>query len=118
MSDVAGALREPWPDLALQREGVGIGMWIFLAGEILFFAGLFATYAVYRSFNPEAFRIAAAQTEVFYGSLNTVILLTSSLTMTLALRASAARARTWTIACLAITALLGMGFMACKGIEW
>ena len=48
MSDAA--LREPWSDLRMQREGVGLGMWIFLAGEVLFFGGLFVSYAVYRSF--------------------------------------------------------------------
>ena len=83
MSDAA--LREPWPDLRLQREGVGLGMWIFLASEVLFFAALFVTFAVYRSFNAEAFRIAGAHTEIVYGSINTALLLTSSLTMTIAL---------------------------------
>ena len=61
---------------ALQREGVGLGMWIFLASEVLFFAALFCGYAVYRSFNVEAFRIAGAHTEIVYGSINTVLLLT------------------------------------------
>ena len=57
-------------------------MWIFLASEVLFFGGLFVSYAVYRSFNADAFRIGGAHTEIVYGSINTVLLLTSSLTMT------------------------------------
>ena len=85
MSDLARALQEPWPDLRLQRQGVSLGMWIFLASEVLFFCGLFITYAVYRSFNAEAFRIAGAHTQIIYGSINTALLLTSSLTMTVAL---------------------------------
>src|SRR6202012_6007124 len=97
------ALQEPWPDLRLQREGVGLGMWIFLASEVLFFDGLFTTYAVYRGFNANAFRIAGAQTDIVYGAINTVILLTSSLTMTIALRAAVARLRRLTLVCLALT---------------
>ena len=114
----AGALQEPWADLETQREGVGVGMWAFLMSEILFFAALFCTYAVYRHFNPQAFRVAAAETEIFYGTANTVILLTSSLTMTVALRAATAQLRRLTIGCLAVTASLGIAFLAIKGIEY
>jgi cytochrome c oxidase subunit III len=112
------ALQEPWPNLRLQREGVSVGMWIFLASEVLFFGGLLATYAVYRSFNAEAFRIAGAHTEIVYGSINTVLLLTSSLTMTVALRAATARMREATLVCLALTAAIGLAFLACKGLEY
>ena len=73
MTDLARALQEPWPDLRLQRQGVGLGMWIFLASEVLFFSGLFITYAVYRSFNAEAFRIAGAHTQIIYGAINTAL---------------------------------------------
>jgi heme/copper-type cytochrome/quinol oxidase subunit 3 len=118
MSDLAGALREPWPDLQLQRAGVGLGMWIFLASEVLFFAALFCGYAVYRSFNAEAFRIAGEHTEIVYGSINTVLLLTSSLTMTVALRAATAQLRKLTLYCLAATAALGVAFLVCKGLEY
>src|SRR5579863_3833566 len=118
MTDLADALREPWPDLRLQREGVGVGMWLFLASEMLFFAGLFAAYAIYRSFNSEAFRIAGAHTEIVYGSINTVLLLTSSLTMTIALRAAIVQRRALTLQCLAVTAALGFAFIVCKGLEY
>jgi cytochrome c oxidase subunit 3 len=118
MSDASRALQEPWPDLAVQRTGVSVGIWAFLASEILFFSGLFITYAVYRTFNAEAFRTAAAETELFYGTVNTAILLTSSMTMTVALRASSARLRQMTIACLAATAVLGLAFLFCKGLEY
>ena len=118
MSDVSRALQEPWPDLEVQREGVGLGIWAFLASEILFFGALIAVYAVYRAFNADAFRAAAAQTDVVYGTINTVLLLTSSMTMTVALRASEARLRAVTLTCLAITLALGIGFLAVKGIEY
>ena len=118
MSDVSAALQEPWPDLDAQREGVGLGIWVFLASEILFFGVLIAAYAVYRSFNAEAFARAAAHTEILYGSINTVLLLTSSVTMTIALRASAARLRRLTIMCLLVTLVLGLAFLLVKGVEY
>lgn len=118
MSDTAGALQHPWSTLRLQREGVGLGMWIFLVSEVLFFGGLFVSYAVYRSFNEEAFRIAGEHTEIVYGTINTVLLLTSSLTMTVALRAATANMRDLTLACLAVTAALGVAFLICKGLEY
>ncbi len=118
MTDLARALQVPWPDLRLQRQGVSLGMWMFLASEVLFFSGLFITYAIYRSFNAEAFRIAGAHTQIIYGSVNTALLLTSSLTMTVALRAATARLREWTLICLGLTAALGLAFVLCKGLEY
>jgi cytochrome c oxidase subunit 3 len=118
MSDTAGALQHPWSNLRLQREGVGLGMWMFLASEVLFFGALFVGYAVYRSFNEDAFRIAGEHTEIVYGTINTVLLLTSSLTMTIALRAATANMRDLTLVCLAITAALGVAFLICKGLEY
>ncbi len=118
MSDLSGALQEPWPDLRMQREAVSLGMWFFLASEVLFFAALICTYAVYRSFNAEAFRIAASHTKILYGSINTVLLLTSSLTMTVALRAATAQMRRTALACLGATAALGVAFIITKGLEY
>ncbi|MGB6537813.1 MAG: cytochrome c oxidase subunit 3 [Xanthobacteraceae bacterium] len=118
MRDASRALHEPWPNLAVQREGVHFGIWVFLASEILFFSGLFIIYAVYRSFNPQAFAEAAKHTELFYGTLNTGLLLTSSFTMTVALRAANARLREITLAALTLTVLLGIAFLLCKGLEY
>jgi cytochrome c oxidase subunit III len=118
MSDVARALREPWPDLALQREGVSLGMWFFLASEVLFFGALLCAFAIYRSYNTEAFRIASAHTEIGYGAINTALLLTSSLTMTVAVRAATAEMRKLTLYCLGATAALGIAFLLCKGLEY
>jgi cytochrome c oxidase subunit 3 len=118
MSETSAALREPWPDLARQREGVAFGVWIFLATEILFFGALFMGYAVYRTLYPEAFREAARQTELFYGALNTGLLLTSSFTMTVAVRSADAGFRRMTLVCLWITLLLGCGFLLGKGLEY
>jgi cytochrome c oxidase subunit III len=81
-------------------------------------AALFCTYTIYRSFNAEAFRIAGHETALIYGATNTVILLTSSLTMTLALRAATAQLRRLTLVCLMLTAVLGIAFLAVKGLEY
>ena len=118
MSDVSRALQEPWPNLAAQREGVHFGIWVFLASEILFFSGLFITYAVYRHFNPQAFADAGKETNLFYGTLNTGLLITSSMTMAVALRAAKARLLVMTLTGLALTMLLGLGFLLCKGLEY
>jgi len=118
MSDTAGALQHPWPNLRMQRDGVSLGMWIFLASEVLFFGALFVGYAVYRSFNEDAFRIAGQHAEIVYGTINTVLLLTSSLAMTVALRAATANMRKLTLVCLGLTAALGAAFLLCKGLEY
>jgi cytochrome c oxidase subunit 3 len=76
------------------------------------------SYAIYRVLYPEVFRQAAAQTEVLYGTLNTVLLLTSSMTMTIALRAAGAGLRRATLAFLVVTAALGVGFLLVKGVEY
>jgi cytochrome c oxidase subunit III len=118
VSDATAALREPWPDLDRQREGVAIGIWLFIVSEVLFFGALFLGYGVYRSLYPEAFRIAGAQTEVFYGGVNLALLLTSSAAMTMAVDASRQEMRRITIVCLALTILLGVGFLLFKGLEY
>jgi heme/copper-type cytochrome/quinol oxidase subunit 3 len=118
VSDLSGALQEPWPNLRLQREAVSLGMWFFLASEVLFFAALFCSYTVYRSFNAEAFRLAAEHTKIIYGSINTALLLTSSLAMTLALRAATEQRRRATLTCLGVTAALGVAFLLTKGLEY
>jgi cytochrome c oxidase subunit 3 len=111
-------LQEPWPTYALQREGVSVGMWVFLVSEVLFFSALFAAYAVYRNFNAEAFRIAGVQTDIVYGIVNTLALLTSSLTMTIAVRAIEAGLCRVAVRCLIATALLGTVFIVVKGMEY
>jgi cytochrome c oxidase subunit 3 len=118
MTDLSRALREPWPDLRLQREGVSLGMWFFLASEVLFFGALFCGYTIYRSYNAEAYRIAGAHTQIVYGSINLVLLLSSSFTMTVALRAATVQWRELTLACLVVTAALGIAFLVCKGLEY
>lgn len=118
MTETSRALHEPWPSLERQREGVSFGVWTFLASEALFFGGLFLAYAIYRNLYPAAFHTAAQETDVFYGTLNTAILLTSSLTMAVANRAADESFRRMTLWCLVATATLGLAFLVTKGFEY
>jgi heme/copper-type cytochrome/quinol oxidase subunit 3 len=111
-------LREPWPSVARQREGVAFGMWTFLVTEVLFFGALILVYAVYRHEYPLAFREAAAATNLLYGTINTALLLTSSFVMTIALDAASGGMRRFAIFCLLATAALGFAFLVVKGLEY
>src|SRR5581483_6942450 len=88
MADTASAIAEQFDDMPQQQEASTIGMWTFLATEILFFGGMFLSYIVYRHTYPDAFAEASKHTLVLYGTVNTAILLTSSLTMALAVHAA------------------------------
>lgn len=95
-----------------------MGMWIFLATEILFFGGLFVAYAVYRANHPEIFFYAHQYLDKTLGGINTVVLICSSLTMAWAVRAAQLNQRTLLIACLALTVLCALGFMGNKFVEY
>jgi cytochrome c oxidase subunit 3 len=97
---------------------VSFGMWVFIASEILFFGGLFLSYMIYRLLDPASLKIAAHEAEVFYGATNTAILLTSSLTMAVAVHAAEKGLRRMTIGCLTATAIFGLGFLIVKGFEY
>jgi len=93
-------------------------MWLFLFTEILLFGGLFLVYAVYRRANPEAFHIASGELSLRFGAINTVILLTSSLTMALAVSAFERGLVPRCLRFLAGTAGLGLVFLGNKAVEW
>src|SRR5262245_62139987 len=102
-------LDEQFDDLEQQHEASTIGMWIFLATEVMFFGGLITAYAVYRSTSPREVALASRHLSVGLGCLNTVILLGSSLTMALAVRASQLRAHRDLLLWLGLTMGLGSG---------
>ncbi|MGE3163816.1 MAG: cytochrome c oxidase subunit 3 family protein [Planctomycetota bacterium] len=95
-----------------------LGMWLFLAQEILFFGGLFCAYVVYRVLHPELFVYGAQFLDTFWGAVNTVVLLISSLTMALAVRCAQKSQRIGLIVNLVLTFLCACGFMVIKGIEY
>lgn len=118
MSSPVRALRHPWLDLDRQRRATVFGLWAFLASELLFFGGLFLAYTVNRSLHPNEFLAAAKETNIFFGTANTVILMTSSFSMALAEKAAAARLRRFSLAMVATTFLLGASFLVVKGFEY
>lgn len=103
---------------AQQREAATLGMWTFLATEVLFFGGLIMAYAVYRFTYPHAWTEGSHHLKEFCGATNTAVLLTSSLTVALAVHFTQSRRRTPTLLCLAITLLLGLAFLGIKGYEY
>lgn len=104
----------------MQRDAGKFGIWIFLASEVLFFGALIFTYSVCRIDNPNSFAAAGRETNIWYGTINTAILLTSSLTMAVASQAAASgkHFRRLVISCLASTATLGLAFLMIKGFEY
>ncbi|MDA2917272.1 cytochrome c oxidase subunit 3, partial [Nitrospinae bacterium AH_259_B05_G02_I21] len=98
--------------------GSKMGMWIFLFTEIMLFGGMFLLYAVYRAVHPEAFHHAAQELDVLLGTFNTLILLTSSLTMALSISFVQRGKKMPSALCLGITVLCGVGFLVNKYLEW
>ena len=120
MTGAAGLLREPWEYLERQQRAGKFGIWVFLASETLFFGALILTYAVCRVEHPDAFAAAGRETNIWFGTINTAILLTSSFTMAVAAQAAAEDegSRRLVTVCLALTATLGFAFMIVKGFEY
>lgn len=109
---------EQFDDAPQQRDAATLGMWTFLATEVLFFGVLFMGYLAYRVVYPEAFAEASHETHVIIGGINTAILLTSSLTMALSVYSVQAGQRKALIALLIATMALGSAFMVFKGVEY
>lgn len=95
-----------------------LGMWVFMAQEILFFGGLFVAYAFFRMTHPDMFREAAKHLSLKLGLLNTIFLLTSSFTMTMGERAIRQDKIRKGVYLLSATAVLACAFMAVKTIEY
>jgi cytochrome c oxidase subunit III len=113
-----GALAEQFDDLTQQHESASLGMWVFLATEILFFGSLIMGYAVYRTIYPEAFREASRHLDLLLGSVNTTVLITSSLTMVLAVHSAQEGKRRALIVFLLLTMFIGVVFLGIKGTEY
>jgi cytochrome c oxidase subunit 3 len=104
--------------LAHQGETAELGMWVFLATEVLFFGGMFLAYALYRSSYPIGFAEASKQTRFVIGTANSALLLTSSLSMAWAVQLAGTPARRALATLLFLTAALGFAFLALKGLEY
>ena len=118
MAEGDGALAEQFDDLTQQHDTASLGMWVFLVTEILFFGGLFAGYTVYRATYPEAFREASHHLDLLLGSINTAVLITSSLTMALAVHSAQEGRRRALTVFLLLTMAIGAVFLGIKGTEY
>jgi cytochrome c oxidase subunit 3 len=99
-------------------EGSRLGMWLFLFTELLLFGGMFLVYAVYKFTYPEQFHIASKELNTLFGALNTIILLTSSLTIVLSIVAIKRGQRLLSIFFQLMTLAMGLGFLVNKFFEW
>jgi cytochrome c oxidase subunit III len=95
-----------------------LGMWVFLGTEILMFGGLFCAYAVYRHNHPDVFDYAHQWLNKTLGAINTIVLITSSLTMAWGVRLAQLGKQRGLITCLILTIIGGYGFMGIKSIEY
>jgi cytochrome c oxidase subunit 3 len=105
-------------DYEQQQEAGTIGMWLFLATEILFFGGLFLGYTVYRGLYPAVFGNASRQLHIVLGTINTAVLLCSSLTMAMAVREIQRGNRRRLVLLLILTIVLGATFLGIKFYEY
>jgi cytochrome c oxidase subunit III len=101
-----------------QYHSAKLGMWLFLATEILLFSGLFVAYSIYRALHHEIFLHASHLLDVKMGGLNTAVLIGSSLSMALAVRAAQLSQKKWLIINLLITLTLAGGFLVVKYFEY
>ncbi len=98
--------------------GAKLGMWLFLFTEILLFGGMFLLYSIYRTVHTQDFHEAAKEMSLALGAVNTVILLTSSMTMALSISAIQQGSRARSLVYQAVTIILGLAFLGNKFLEW
>jgi cytochrome c oxidase subunit III len=112
------ALREQFDTEEQQVDASTLGMWIFLITEVMFFGGMFCAYTIYRSTYPNVFGLASTSLNITIGAINTCVLLVSSFTMVMAVRAGQLGQRKAIIFFLILTMIFGLTFIGIKGIEW
>lgn len=112
------ALREQFDTAHQQKDASTLGMWIFLITEVMFFGGMFAAYTIYRSTYPTVFAIASSSLNVTIGAINTCVLLLSSFTMVMGVRAGQLGQRKLIIFFLILTLIFGCIFLGVKAYEW
>lgn len=111
-------LQHQFEDMGQQEESVSIGMWMFLVQEIMFFGGLFTAYLVFRSKYPMAFAAGSNHLDAFWGGLNTLVLIVSSLTMALTVYYAQKGNRNMQVILIVLTMFFGAVFLGVKAIEY
>ena len=112
------ALQHQFETMGQQLESATLGMWLFLVTEIMFFGGLFMAYLLYRVWYPVAWAEGSLELDILLGGVNTVVLIGSSLTMALAVRAAQTGFPRATVNYLLVTMALGLTFLVIKGFEY
>lgn len=118
MASEPTAVAHQFDDLEQQHEADTLGMWAFLLTELLLFGGLFLGYAVYRFLYPEAWAEGSHHNNLLLGTINTAVLLISSLTVALAAHAAEEGGWKTVVRLLAATVILGLVFLGIKGVEY
>jgi cytochrome c oxidase subunit III len=112
------ALREQFDTAEQQKDASTLGMWVFLITEVMFFGGMFLAYTIYRNTYFPVFALASSSLNAVIGAVNTAVLLCSSFTMVLAVRAAQVGQRNAIIIFLILTLILGIAFLGVKAYEW
>jgi len=105
-------------DAEQQRNAASLGMWIFLGTEIMFFGGMFCAYLIYRLAYYNEFAVASRTLSLPIGTINTAVLICSSLTVALSVRAAQLGKQKLIVVLLVLTLLFGLAFLGIKGYEW
>lgn len=111
-------LQHQFENMKQQEESVSIGMWMFLAQEIMFFGGMFTVYLLYRWKFPMAFAAGSNHLDAFLGGLNTLVLIVSSLTMALTVYYAQKGNRMMQVVLIILTMFFGTVFLGVKAIEY
>ncbi|HUH61625.1 MAG TPA: cytochrome c oxidase subunit 3 [Terracidiphilus sp.] len=110
--------RHHFETAAQQFDATNFAMWIFLLTEIMFFGGLFTAYLIFRNWYYPAFVAGSHQLSMFWGTLNTTVLIVSSFTMAMGVWCAEKGRKNALVWCLILTFLLGLGFLGIKSIEY
>ena len=113
-----GELYGHFQSMEQQKESATLGMWIFLATEILFFGGLFLTYTINRHTYAQVFSFASRTIDLKWGAINTVVLIGSSLTMAMSVWSAQVGKKKLVTLFLILTLALGSVFLGIKSIEY
>jgi cytochrome c oxidase subunit 3 len=118
MPETHSELAEQFEDLSQQRAAGTLGMWVFLSTEVMFFGVVFAAYTIFRLFHSAGFAEGSRLLDLPLGAINTAILLSSSLTMALAVHSAQTGKRKLIALFLLLTMLLGLAFLGIKFTEY
>jgi len=111
-------LRHHFATVEQQRDASTLGMWLFLATEVMFFGGMFCAYLIYRYWYFHEFAAASNSANIWMGAINTGVLICSSLTVALSVKAAQLGQRNAQVVLLVLTLIFGLIFLGVKAYEW